>query len=345
MLHISDISDDRDSVELFRASKFGKSYTLYQAIYQELNVIELPVVTKKKTKNSSTDRTSCNDTVIKANDTTTRTDDALIETVNGLPESPTEKSTANHELAVKDHDDYLKLLDCSDFSSTDDSGCVSLNSTATNEDYSSEETTKQPKNALHHSMESLESSYDSNDSMLNSISYEQPKHELAENIRTEHRCSPRIESKKSTQSKQINKSNLVNHLVTDRLIKRSLANELIARSLMAGLNDGHVIIGFRIRDEFFKRCFESNWLEMSGVRLLWPISASRFGLRRIKFLKRIGLNSERQGRPFDDGTTFNYILYAEFLNLTEKNEIYLSNFVHRLRLRSLGAITLYTNLK
>lgn len=333
VLHFSGITDNRDSVELFRANKFGKNYTLYQAIYQELNVIELPVVTKKNAKNSSTDRVSRNDT--------SNPNDALSETVKGRPESTADKNSASHEVVKDLHEDYLKLLDCSDFSSTDDSGCVSLNSTATNDYYSSEETAKSQKCALHNSMESLESSYDSNDSMLNSINSEQPKKELAESARTDH-CSPRasMESKKSIQHIPINKSNLL----TNGLIKRSLANELIATSLMAGLNDGHVIIGFRIRDEFFKKCFESSWLEMSGVRLLYPISASRFGLRRIRFLKRIALNTERQGRSFDDGTTFNYILYAEFLNLTAKNEIYLSNFVHRLRLRSLGAITLYTNL-
>lgn len=340
VLHLSDIPNrnNRNSVELFKANKFGKSYTLHQALYQELNVIELPVVTKKRTKNSiTTDLTSSN-----------RTNHTLNEPVKEPAESLVDKNSPNPELTTKD-EDYLKLSDCSyaDFSLTDDSGCVSLNSTATNDDYSSEETTAN-KHALRNSMESLSSSYDSNDSMLNSIQNsiqsEQLKKEdeLVERVVGNDRSSGTIEESRKTV--QINKSNLVNNLVIGNLIRRSLASELIATSLMSGLNDGHVIIGFRMKDEFFRKCFESNWLEMSGVRLLYPVSASRFGLRRIKFWKRIGLNTERAGGSFDDGTTFNYILYAEFLNLTAKNEIYLSNFVHRLRLRSLGAITLYTNL-
>ena len=324
--------NDRDSVELFRANRFGKSYTLYQAVYQELNVIELPVITRKKTKSGTTDLTG-------SHTGSHRMSDALEEEVRDRMERTVGQNDERHVAATKD-EDYLKL-DCTDFSWTDDSGCVSLNSTATNDYCSSEETAAAVKYTMHNSMESLSSSYDSNDSMLNSIKSEQPKREdeLAESIRND--CSSRTATKPK-KAKPINCSSLVNNLVTDMLVRSSLANELAATSL-SGLNEGHVIIGFRIKDKFFRDCFESNWLEMSGARLFYPISASRFGLRTIKFWKRIGLNSER-GSSFDDGITFNYIVYAEFLNLTAKNEIYLTNFVHRLRLRSLGAITLYTNL-
>ena len=267
VLHYSSAQNDKDNlIELLKTYRFGKKYTLFQAVYEELNVIELPVI--KISKNKST------------NDNKNK----LIIEIN----------TKQEMLISKEDEEKF------DFSSTD-SDFVSLNSTASN-DYSSFKETKAKKS---NSIESL--SYDSTDSMLNSINYQQ-KDEF-ENSNANNDCT-KLQFTKAIQ----------------------FTNQL---------SNGHIIIGFRISDEFFKQIFENNWQEMSGARLLYPISASRFGLKKIKFLKRIALNTvRRQSSMMDD---FNYILHAEFLNLNVKSEIYFTNFVHRLRLKSFGSISLYTS--
>lgn len=298
VLHYSTIynknnKQDDDFIELFKSTRFGKDYTLYQAIYEELYTLDLPVVTKKVSKISK--NSSTNSTI---------------------------KNAIKHTINNNDEEDKFHSFD---YSSTD-SGCVSLNSTAN--DYSLDEQKLIDKSNLHNSMESLTSSYNSsNDSVLNSIDSQQHKDELNRN---DHH---------STKNVKNGLSNLMTNMISNNQLNYNLMS-----NFYNNLNDGHLIIGFRIKDEFFKRIFEQHWQEMSGARFLSRLVAAKFGLRRLKFLKRIALNTERQGKEFDDGTTFIYILHAEFLNLTNKNEIYLTNFVHRLRLRTLGSVTFYTNL-
>jgi len=278
--------------------------------------MELPVVSRRVSK------------VSKNNSTNLMVENTIMEStiVKSSTVKITERSIIkNNSINTNNDDEKFQSFDYL----SSDSGCVSLNSTNEN-DYSLLDEQKSTENQnIHNSLESLSScndsttndSYDSNDSnesvlMLIQTEQQEQKNELKKQKITTH---------------------TINLTIDNRLIRSSY-------NLTKNLNDGHVLIGFRINDKFFSKVFEQNWQEMSGARYFSHLVAAKFGLRRLKFLKRIALNTERQGEEFDDGTTFVFLLHAEFLNLTNENEIYLSNFVHRLRMRTLGSVTFYTNL-
>lgn len=311
VLHYSTVTKNKDNLfKLSRANKFDSNHTLYQSVYKEICCIELPLVSKIVSKINENDN----------------------KQIVTITDKSKQNSITNNEMNGDNCKHNSFDYSSADYSSTD-SGCVSLNSTTN--DYSSlNSTTNDYSNDPfdENSMESLDSSYDSNDSMLNSINSVVNRTKKDE----PNECIDHKNVNKFSKNIESYKNNL-NNINIDNNLLNNLSNY--------NLNDGHLIVKFRIDDGFFSDVFERNWQDMTSARLLTPIAA-QYGLTKLKFLKKIAQNTESNGSNDSHSKfNYNYLLHAEFLNLTAKNEIYLSNFVHRLRMRCLGLVTFYTNLK
>ncbi|RWS22782.1 hypothetical protein B4U80_03672 [Leptotrombidium deliense] len=93
-----------------------------------------------------------------------------------------------------------------------------------------------------------------------------------------------------------------------------------------------IVIGIKTLDQTFNRMFEDNWKDLSGARNIYLSLSTEYGLCEVILYRRI--------RP-QDCTSFVYILLVKLNNVTFANHVFLLDYVHRLRLRMLGYLSLY----
>lgn len=107
----------------------------------------------------------------------------------------------------------------------------------------------------------------------------------------------------------------------------------------------HLIIGFRHIQPFTIEIFEQNWKDMSGARTLYLTPCASIGLSEINFYKRIRSVKCETGKPLHrDMNTYSHIIEAKFKTSCGQEEILLLDLVHQLRLRMLGAVSVYSHI-
>lgn len=105
----------------------------------------------------------------------------------------------------------------------------------------------------------------------------------------------------------------------------------------------HLIIGFRHVQPFMIETFEENWKDMSGARTLYLTPCASIGLSEINFYKRIRSVKCELGNPLHrDMDTYSHIVEAIFKSACGNEEILLLDLVHRLRLKMLGVMSVYS---
>ncbi|RWS02310.1 hypothetical protein B4U79_00809 [Dinothrombium tinctorium] len=96
-----------------------------------------------------------------------------------------------------------------------------------------------------------------------------------------------------------------------------------------------IIVGIKTLDHTFNTMFEENWKELSGARSIYLSLSTDYGLSEIILYRRV--------KP-QDCTSFVYVLLVKLNNVTITNHLFLLDYVHRMRLRMLGYISLYGHL-
>lgn len=104
-----------------------------------------------------------------------------------------------------------------------------------------------------------------------------------------------------------------------------------------------IVIGFKHIQAFTIETFEENWKEMSGIRSVYLEASSSLGLSEINLFKRVSSTRMKQGDPpYRDMSTFSHIVSITFNSACGKEEMYLLDLLHRLRLRMLGFTSVYS---
>ena len=109
----------------------------------------------------------------------------------------------------------------------------------------------------------------------------------------------------------------------------------------------HLIIGFRHFQPFMIETFEENWKEMSGARSLYLTPCASIGLSQINFYKRVRstkVDVDSASTAYRDVDTFSHIVQAIFKSACGDQEIFILDMVHRLRMRMLGAMSVYAQI-
>jgi hypothetical protein len=102
----------------------------------------------------------------------------------------------------------------------------------------------------------------------------------------------------------------------------------------------HLIVGLSLQSDLFTATLLDNWFELTGARQIAAQTASRFGLRRISFLKRQSPQRATSGPlPYKLALfshldcSFDHLLHVVYSNVNERNVVLLQDFVYRFRSR------------
>lgn len=84
--------------------------------------------------------------------------------------------------------------------------------------------------------------------------------------------------------------------------------------------DHCILMGFKRLDNYFSEVLEDSWVDWTGARFLYLNLSDDFGLKSVRFLRRI--------RP-NDINMFMYIVIAECAKVNQSNKLGIMDFVQR----------------